>query len=451
MNFKIKISLFTSISVICIMVLVNFIIYFLFIKISTENAKEMLFTNADNIVENVNASTLLTQHKDALLEKFLPDNSMIRVVDKDVHILNQISNEPDITTIKQQFTPISNSDLYTVNGHKILVVRSPIRSEGTVIGTLEMVEKLDSLQANINTLIILLLFSSLVAVVLTIISSMLLSRMMLRPLSNVIYTMKEVDTSLTFKKIPINVKPKDEMYQLISTFNHMIERLETDFIKQRQFVSDASHELKTPITIIESYTNMLIRWGMNDPEVQKEAITSIHEEALHMKKITQQLLDLASAEKEGNLSMEQVDLLELCENVRNLLGKLYSRPIKISSVSPPFIVWGDPLKLKQLLLILLDNALKYSKKAVEIYLNHNNEQTFIHVKDYGIGILMEDVDHIFERFYRVDQSRNRQTGGTGLGLPIAKSIVIQHGGTIHVLSDEGIGTEVIIKLPRNAI
>ncbi|WP_027417094.1 HAMP domain-containing sensor histidine kinase [Aneurinibacillus terranovensis] len=448
MSFKFKISLFTSIWVICILLLVNFIIYFLFIKITTANEKEMLFSKADNIVENVSVSDLLTQHKENVLQKFLPDNSMIRVVDKDFNIVNQITDDPDAIKIKQKLTQASNSDLYSVNGHKILIVRSPIRVEGTVIGTLEMGEKLVSLEGNINTLISVLLFSSLGAVLLTIVSGMLLSRMMLRPLSNMIHTMKEIDTSLTFKKIPVEDKPKDEIYQVISTFNHMIERLETDFMKQRQFVSDASHELKTPLTIIESYANMLKRWGMNDAEIQKEAITSIHEEALHMKKITQQLLDLASSEKEDNLTIQEFDLVGLCENVGKLLRKLYHRSIKIISISNPMFIVGDSLKIKQLLLILVDNSLKYSKQAVEIHLNQNPEQTFIKVKDYGIGIPEEEIDLIFDRFYRVDKSRARKTGGTGLGLSIAKSIVIQHGGAIHVLSKEGIGTEVVIKLPR---
>jgi two-component system, OmpR family, sensor histidine kinase ArlS len=449
MSFKLKISLFTSIWVICILILVNFVTYFLFIKITTANEKEMLVSKADNVVENVNANILLTQHKENVLQTFLPDNSMIRVIDKEGDTVNQITDDLDVTKITGIFTQAASSDLYSVNGHKILIVRSPILLEGRVIGTLEMGEKLVSLEGNISTLISLLLFSSLGAVLLTIISSMLLSKMVLRPLSNMIRTMKEIDTSLTYKKIRVEEKPKDEIYQLITTFNHMIERLEANFMQQRQFVSDASHELKTPLTIIESYTNMLLRWGMNDAEVQKEAITSIHEEALHMKKLTKQMLDLASSEKENNLAINEFDLVELCETAAKLFKNLYSRSIKITADSHLMMMYGDSLKIKQLLLILLDNALKYSKKAVEIHLNHNDKQTIIRVIDYGIGIPKEEIDHIFERFYRVDISRTRKTGGTGLGLSIAKSIVDQHGGTIEVLSEEGMGTQVIIKLPTN--
>ncbi|WCK52554.1 HAMP domain-containing histidine kinase [Aneurinibacillus sp. Ricciae_BoGa-3] len=448
MSFKVKISLYTSILVICILILVNFIIYFLFIKITTANEKEMLVSKADNVVENVQPSILLTQHKENLLQTFLPDNSMIRVVDKEGDMVNQLTDDLDVTKIAGKFTPASSSDLYSVNGHQILIVRSPIVVEGRAIGTLEMGEKLVSLEGNISTLISLLLFSSLGAVLLTIMSSMLLSKMMLRPLSNMILTMKEIEESLTFKKIRVEEKPQDEIYQLISTFNHMIERLQMSFMKQRQFVSDASHELKTPLTIIESYTNMLLRWGMNDAEVQKEAIGSIHEEAIHMKKLTKQMLDLTSSEQENNLSFHEFDLVELCNNVGKLLADLYNRSIKITPDSPSIMIFGDSLKIKQLLLILIDNALKYSKKAVEIHISQNQKQTIIRVIDYGIGIPKDEIENVFERFYRVDASRARKTGGTGLGLPIAKSIVNQHQGTVEVLSEEGMGTEVIIKLPR---
>lgn len=424
-------------------------IYFLFIKITTANEKEMLISKADNIIENVNVNTLLTQHSENTLQSFLPDNSMIRIVDKEGNVINQITDDQDVAKIKEKFMKGPSSDLFSVNGHKILFLRSPIKFEGNIIGTLEMGEKLVSLEGNIKTLIYLLLFSSLGAVLLTTVCSMVLSKMMLRPISNMIYTMKEIDTSLTFKKIRVAGKQKDEIYELISTFNHMIERLEANFMKQQQFVSDASHELKTPLTIIQSYADMLIRWGIKDPEIAKEAITAIHDESLHMRKLTKQMLELASSEKESNLTVNEIELVGLCENVGGLLGTLYNRSIKVTASSNQMIIWGDSLKIKQLLLILTDNALKYSQKAVKIQLNQYSDQTLIIVKDFGIGIPKEEIEHIFERFYRVDKSRARKTGGTGLGLSIAKSIVLQHGGMINVLSEEGIGTEVIIKFPNN--
>jgi two-component system sensor histidine kinase ArlS len=297
------------------------------------------------------------------------------------------------------------------------------------------------------TLLYTLFISSVAAVLLSLVGGNFLSRIIVKPISNMIQTMVDIQKSGVLKKISIERKAHDELYTMAKTFNGMIDRLQDNFDKQQQFVSDASHELKTPLTIIESYANLLRRWGGKDENLQKEAIDAIYSEAIRMKKMTQQLLDLASLERENTLDIQQIDLLPFCEDVVNPLRKVYKREIKLIYPDEPVIIWADEMKMKQLIFILLDNALKYSKGKVEIYVGKKKEWSFIKVKDYGIGIPEKELSNIFERFYRVDKARHRKTGGSGLGLSIAKHIVSMHFGKIKLESEEGKGTEVTVCFP----
>jgi two-component system, OmpR family, sensor histidine kinase ArlS len=147
------------------------------------------------------------------------------------------------------------------------------------------------------------------------------------------------------------------------------------------------------------------------------------------------------------LDIQQIDLLPFCEEVANPLRKVYKREIKLIYPDEPVVIWADEMKMNQVLLILLDNALKYSKGKIEIYVSKKKEWAFIKIKDYGIGIPKDELSVIFERFYRVDKARHRETGGSGLGLSIAKRIVSMHFGKIKLESEERKGTEVTICLP----
>ena len=130
------------------------------------------------------------------------------------------------------------------------------------------------------------------------------------------------------------------------------------------------------------------------------------------------------------------------------LKAAYKRDITLHYKRESLMVTADELKLRQIIIILLDNAIKYSTDKIDMYLEENEQFTIIRVKDYGIGIPETEIDNIFERFYRVDKARSRATGGTGLGLSIAKNIMKQHNGEIKVKTSEGIGTEVALFLPN---
>ena len=274
-----------------------------------------------------------------------------------------------------------------------------------------------------------------------------MSRLLFLPLSRMIKIMKEIETSLEIRKLPLNRKSKDELYQLSETFNHMMERIETSMRKQRQFISDASHEFKTSLTIIEGYTSLIRRWGFENIDLHREALDAVHAESTRMKQVTYQLLELAELEHETKLTISDFDLVSLCKETIQLLQPLSSKEILLFPSAKSLLIEADRLQIKQVLLITLDNALKYANQRIEIHLENQDSHLCIRIVDDGIGIPSEELPFIFERFYRVDRSRSRQTGGSGLGLAIAKSIVNLHHGTIQMNSDRNSGTEVIISLP----
>jgi two-component system, OmpR family, sensor histidine kinase ArlS len=264
----------------------------------------------------------------------------------------------------------------------------------------------------------------------------------MRPISNMIKTMEEIETSGVPKTLSIEKRENDELQTMAQTFNRMISRIQGNMAKQAQFVSDASHELKTPLTVIKSYANLLRRHGVENKEIADEAIQAIHSEATRIQKMTDTFLDLADLEKENVLEISQIDLVALSRSSIKQLQEVYHREISLHTDASRVIIPADELKIKQVIIILLDNAMKYSSDKIDVYIEKVGDLAVLRVKDYGIGIPKEEITNIFERFYRVDKARSRETGGTGLGLHIARSIMKLHLGEINIRSEEGKGTEV---------
>ncbi|WP_019422053.1 HAMP domain-containing sensor histidine kinase [Paenibacillus sp. OSY-SE] len=449
MKLKNKITLLTSVLLICILLCVDLVIYFLFIKIATQNEIESLQTKAEQIIEKIGPNAIMQNKQNRQIRYYMLENTTIRIINPHSEMVNFIQKDYEIELPEPQFSPVKEAKLIRDDGQRVLTVRVPVQYGPEIIGTLEMVERMAALESSLDILVSILILSTAAAALLCFIGGLVLSKTILMPISKSIETMKEIESSLTFKKIPINGKKTDELYKMTETFNRMMERLEESFLKQQQFVSDASHELNTTLTIIEGYASMLRRWGTDDKSIQEESIESIYEESKRMRKMTRQLLDLASSQQGIEPIREPFNLVECCKQASKLVRKLHNREIKIHSTSRELIIVADPTKIKQLLIILIDNALKYSTKFIEIYISEAEGDMIIRVKDFGIGIAEDEIDLVFERFYRVDRARQRKTGGAGLGLPIAQSIVREHYGSIDIVSEEGVGTEVIVHLPKD--
>ena len=238
-----------------------------------------------------------------------------------------------------------------------------------------------------------------------------------------------------------------------AAMNNLLIRMRDSYRQQARFVNDASHELRTPIAVIQGYANMLARWGSRDEKVLNESIEAIRHESDHMKYLVEQLLFLARGDSgKTKLTLEEVQLNDLMEEIyEESLMIDEKHPYRFQKCPEELIVQADAALLKQAVRILADNSAKYTHKGDEILLSLGrtpNGAPYLQVQDTGIGMAEADVAHMFERFYRADEARSYQ--GTGLGLAIAKWIVDKHGGYFEILSRTELGTRVRIVLGKKA-
>ena len=240
-----------------------------------------------------------------------------------------------------------------------------------------------------------------------------------------------------------------ELESLEGAVNKMIGRMRDAYKQQARFVSDASHELRTPIAVIKGYADMLDRWGKEDDAILEESIAAIKTESDNMQHLVEQLLFLARGDS-GRTPVEKTDfsLTDMMREVCSESAMIDEQHEYRLEAKEDVQAYGDVSLLKQTARILIENAKKYSPEGTEIVLNvqlTGGRPSFA-VEDSGIGMDREAQAHIFERFYRADDSRARSSGGTGLGLAIAKWIVDRHGGRFEVVSRKEIGTRIRVIL-----
>jgi two-component system sensor histidine kinase ArlS len=452
MKITTKINLLTTVWMLCILMFINIVVFFLFMKTTVNMEANMIFQQAEDILKDTQAN--VSDNIESDLKDYLTSHSYIRIINQDGKTAYEVTNDkPLAKKIKGKFVKTKESvrTVISLNNEEkqVLIIRVPMKYGNQAKKSLEIGEELLGLEMRKDILLWILGICTLLAVILSLFGGRWLSNIIMRPISNMIKTMEDIEQSGVLKKINIQIETKDELQTMAKTFNRMIDRLQANLEKQSQFVSDASHELKTPLTIIKSYANLLRRHGLDNKEIADEAIQAIHSEATRIQKMTETFLDLASLENDTALEMNEVNLVSLCQSIQKQLRDVYKREITLQYRESPITLNADELKIKQVIIILLDNAIKYSSSKIEVFLEKNEHQAIIRVKDYGIGIPQEEIENIFERFYRVDKARSRETGGSGLGLHIAKRIVKLHKGDIKINSKEGVGTEVAIYLPIN--
>ena len=243
----------------------------------------------------------------------------------------------------------------------------------------------------------------------------------------------------------------EELTSLENAINGLLVRMQESYRQQAQFVSDASHELRTPIAVIQGYANMLARWGKDDEKVLEESIAAIQSESDYMKKLVEELLFLARGEIGRNpFEPVELSLTQLIQEVCDESAMIDSDHSWTFQKSGDVSVVADAEMIKQCARILCENARRYTPAGGAIVLKvfaQDEDWVGFQVQDEGIGIAEADAPRIFDRFYRSDPARGRGNGGTGLGLAIAKWIIDRHGGYFDVLSREGIGTRMRTVLP----
>ena len=308
--------------------------------------------------------------------------------------------------------------------------------------------KLEDIMLFKNVLVVLLVLFNMAAILLCISVGSKASRNLVKPLDEMTKIVQQINGEAMDRRL--NVKGMhDELKELALTFNEMLERIELAYETQNRFTSDASHELRTPIAVIQGYVNMLDRWGKADSEVLEESIEAIKSEANNMKRLTEKLLLLAKADK-GILEMsfEEFSLKDLIDEITKETVMIDSNHDITNEINSVDLILGDRPSLKQALRIFVDNAVKYTPEGGRIAINayERKKGVYIEISDNGIGISEEDMKQVFNRFYRADPSRTKASGGHGLGLSIAKWIIKEHKGELEIKSEVNKGTVVTIFL-----
>lgn len=449
MKLRTTIYVYTSVLFIVLLLLINGFIYFMFDRMSTDTQMKRAEAEANSISTGVrNAADIVAP--DDLLRSFVPAEGMLRMVRMTG------DNPPAVTSLSERrlaqinpaFYPNKHTEVLKIDGVRYVFVSMPvIWADGEVVN-LQVTESLASVDNNLKVLQVVLLSVSLVALLAVLASSRLLGSIIIRPISSMTQTMRIIEDGGGFKTLDLQNQSKDELYEMGETFNRMMGRLERNYEKQEQFVSNASHELKTPLTVIESYASLLKRRGMSRPDLFEESVEAIHSEAIRMREMTEQLLMMARQTESGSITLEKHDLASMVTDMARSYGTAYQREIEVETPSSePCFASTDINKAKQLLVILLDNARKYSEDSILIRVQPDASYVTISVTDYGQGIPADELPKVFDRFYRVDQARSRKQGGTGLGLSLASEIAAQIKAEIRLESTYGKGTTAYIQFP----
>ncbi|QKW39693.1 HAMP domain-containing protein [Actinomadura sp. NAK00032] len=280
-----------------------------------------------------------------------------------------------------------------------------------------------------------------------VLAALVLSRAVLRPVRAMTLAAKGLGEGDLGRRVPVS--GRDEIAQLGGAFNRMADSLQAGEERQRRLIGDIAHELRTPLANLRGYLEAL-RDGVVDPT--PELLDSLHEEALLQQRIVDDLQDLALAEA-GALTYHpaEVDLRELLETARTAhRAQAEAAGVALRLEAPePVLVTADPDRLRQVVGNLMSNALRATGAggSVTLALASRDGSAVVEVRDTGTGIAAADLPRLFDRFWRADASRGRATGGSGLGLSIARQIITDHGGTIEVRSEVGAGTTFTIALP----
>ncbi len=328
----------------------------------------------------------------------------------------------------------------------------PIMKNGDIVGVVYMESSADEItkvlsdtKRSMNYLLILLC-------VFAIFLSFVFAGFFLSPITKLINKIKAQNVD---KKMKIEFNAKGEIGELVKSFNDLIEELESQEEKRTAFVSNASHELKTPLSSIKLICDSIIEAGDSAPhEMVREFLGDMNEEVDRLTVIVNDLLDLTrmdSAKYNENKKFVTGSLKDVVKGVTDALTKIAIRKgvgLKFNCVSDVFMLMEEN-KIWEAVYNITDNAIKYTPYGgkVEVFLEKDVDNAIITIRDTGIGISKDEISKIFDRFYRVDKARSRETGGTGLGLSIALSAVEMHGGHIDVESEESVGSIFRIYLP----
>jgi two-component system, OmpR family, sensor kinase len=361
-------------------------------------------------------------------------------------------NVPSISVTQPLHGTAWTGTVTATNGQMVRVYSLPRFDNGRVYAIVQVGESLFSLSTTLRSVVIELFVIGLFVLLLSFIGSYWLAVRSFAPVEKMTSIARRIEVGDLHERVPVP-RTQDELQKLALTFNEMIERLEKSFAHQRRFVADASHELRTPVAAIRSMTDVTLASSADvSPAEYMAVLHDVNVEAERLGHLISDLLSLARVdENKMPLEREAVRLDLLVFDVAATMELLATEKdiTLVVEADEPATLLGDEARLIQVIMNLIDNAINYTNAGGNITLRVqvNGEIVSLNVSDTGIGIKPEHLEHIFERFYRVDPARSRAAGGTGLGLSIVDWVVHAHNGTISVVSEPGQGTTFTVQLP----
>jgi heavy metal sensor kinase len=376
--------------------------------------------------------------------------------------LQEVCRSDNLVEKELSFGPVARQQTRWLKEHletldfgeegRLRLLSYPLTHKNRLVGVIHVGQELGPLHQTIEELRLIYLVVGPFAIFWLCLGCWLLAERTIAPIVEVTEAAQGITADHLSRRLPLG-NHQDELAQMVSCLNQMLERLEKSFRRIRQFSGDASHELRTPLTILKGETEVTLRWAKSTDEF-RDMLRSNMEEINRMERIIESLLTLAKSEiGELTLEIKELSLSDLVQELylqSNILCKQKECEALLTlEVDEEIRIRGDELRLRQMFLNLISNGIKYMSEngSLEIVLAREDGFARVDINDSGIGIDAEHLPHIFDRFYRVDKARNRMDGGTGLGLSIVKWIAEAHGGGITVTSEVGKGSSFSVRLP----
>lgn len=453
LKFKNRIALFNTLAVAITTAMVFIVIYFVVsitaynhldddILTEKEEVSSSLFWQNDSIIINKMPEWDEAEHRNVEVSP-----TFLQIIDSKGRIVFHSAN---LLKDKFPYNPENKKDFFfnsEINGQKIRLGQFPILNDsGKLIGQLTIAVSLEESFIILNNLIWVLLISFPIVLLVQFIASSLAASKAIKPVHQLIRTASGISHSNLGTRLDLP-EHKDELFDLTKTINELLARIEVSLKQQKQFTSDASHEIRTPLSAIRGTLEVLIR-KQRDPKLYEEKIEGVIAQVDRLDALLDQLLQLARIESGfTNIKKETFNL----SSILSVLTERWSETAKLNkinlnlNITELVFVTCDKLYLELILDNLVSNAIKYGKENGNVFIMWDEDTKTLSVKDDGQGISEEVLPHIFDRFYRVDESRSSEIKGNGLGLSIVKELADIQQITLKANSKPGIGSTFTLK------
>lgn len=411
--------------------------------------KIIILDVTDEVLENSEIENILLDEE----KEYNFEPLYIRILDNKTHKkIIQTSNFPDnIEQNDEYLNRLKENTVIFEKQNNYLVSRIKIKHHEGKISIIEIATTKDILTTTLENILYILGFILPIILILSVIGGNFLIYKSFLPIENILSQLKKINANDLSARLNSS-KNEDEINQLVNEVNSLLKRLEASFEKISQFSSDASHELKTPLTIIRGEIEIALRKERSIDEY-KDALNSSLNEIIIIEQTINDLLFLAKNEKDLIIDKQETFYFDeiVDESINEIKSFANLHKIDIKFILEDTIEFnGYSNLLKIAIKNILKNAIQFSHKNAQVIVKNYKKDGFfnISVQDFGIGIEQNEQIKIFEKFYRTDKSRNKNSGGTGLGMSILKKIVDIHGGIINIYSKEDFGTTITISFPN---